>query len=372
MIKYKDMKQSSTTVKKKRRGKIKKFVHEHKVWSVVIILVAIILVIVLTAFIYFTAKASLLQRNNSNQISGDSGLGDDLSADTDGLPAGKIKEADGAIFKDDNVFNVMLIGTDERSKEFSTNARGDSCMIMSINKSTGKIKLVSFERATGVKILDGEYKGQYDWLTHSFRYGGPDLMMKEIRESYKIDVTHYVRTNIYTFMQLVDSVGGVDINLTKEEADYINNPKGTFAEGHIAEMHVQNKVQKVKVGTNHLNGATAMVYARCRAIDSDWHRVERQRNVIKSSVSNIKKLNPIELDSMLNNVLPLVQTNLSNQELANLMTISFNFHGIDDTTMTFPVKDTYGSMTGMGGRSMFATDFQKNSDILQQFLYGKS
>ncbi len=95
------------------------------------------------------------------------------------------------IYKDKNFFNILLIGTDERTKNFSDNARDDACMILSIGKKDGSMKLISLERGMGVPILDGKYKGQYDWLTHTFRYGGADLMMREVRECFKVDVERY-------------------------------------------------------------------------------------------------------------------------------------------------------------------------------------
>lgn len=279
-------------------------------------------------------------------------------------------EAEGEIFGDENIFNILLIGTDDRTKEFSDNARGDTCMLMSINKKTMAVKLISFERGMGVPILDGAYKGQYDWLTHTFRYGGADLMMREIRECFKIDVRHYVRANIYTFMQLVDSVGGVDIELTQEEADYINHPEGTYGESHIREMGVANQIQTVVPGVNHLNGATAMLYARCRYIDNDWHRVERQRNVIQAAIYQTQSLNLLELNSMLDHVLPMVQTNLTEKEITSLMLLAPRYQGITLEQMTIPADGTYGSMIGMGGRSMFSVDFNQNAQILQSFIYG--
>lgn len=347
------------------------FFKKHKVWSIIIIIIAVLLIVAACCFGFLYSKLSLLNRDNqsSSLTAQTSSNDDDTDVDTEGLDPSKIIEAEGEIFKDENVFNIMLIGSDERTKDFSDSARGDTCMILSINKTTGETKLVSFERGTGVKILDGEYKGQYDWLTHTFAYGGADLMMEEVRESYKVDVTHYIRTNIYTFMELIDSVGGVDISLTQAEADYINHPEGTYANGHINEMNVADKIQTVKVGENHLNGATAMLYARCRCIDSDWNRVERQRNVIKACANNLKNENLVELNSTFNTVLPLVQTNLTNSEILSLLTLIPKYNNIGDQTLTMPQKGTYGSMVGMGGRHMFAPDYQENSEILKKFLY---
>ena len=214
----------------------------------------------------------------------------DMDKATADLEEREIIEAEGGMYSSENVTNILLIGTDERSEQFSNNARGDTCMLLSLNKKAGTVKLVSFERGMGVPILDGQYKGQYDWLTHTFRYGGADLMMREIQECFKVEVNRYIRVNLSTFIDGIDAIGGIDIELTQAEADYINHPQGTYAEYHIAEMKIKDEVQQVKAGMNHLNGATAMLYARCRYIDSDWGRVKRQQKVIQAAVNQVKNL----------------------------------------------------------------------------------
>lgn len=343
-----------------------------------LVLVLIALLVIIGVF-YYKSKIGLLQYSDgtlSQQGSVDE-TDKELLAESAAMEEAlkdleekQAIEAEGDIFGDEDVFNILLIGTDDRTKEFSDNARGDTCMLMSINKETMAVKLISFERGMGVPILDGAYKGQYDWLTHTFRYGGADLMMREIRECFKIDVQHYVRANIYTFMQLVDSVGGVDVELTQEEADYINHPEGTYGASHIREMNVANQIQTVTPGVNHLNGATAMLYARCRYIDDDWHRVERQRNVIQAAIYQTQNLGLLELNSLLDEVLPLIQTNLMEQEITSLMLLTPRYQGITLDQMTIPAQGTYGSMTGMGGRSMFAVDFNQNAQTLKEFIYG--
>lgn len=350
--------------------------------TVVLVLAFVLAAILLLGAIglfYYHSKIQLLQYDdgtletqgtideNDEELLAESAA---MEQQTAGLEEKEIVEAEGEIFGDEDVFNVLLIGTDERTKDFSDNARGDTCMLLSINKETMAVKLVSFERGMGVPILSGYYEGQYDWLTHTFRYGGADLMMREIRECFKIDVDRYVRVNIYTFMQLVDSVGGVDIDLTQEEADYINHPEGTYGAGHIKEMNVADQVQEVTVGVNHLNGATAMLYARCRYIDNDWHRVERQRNVIQAAINQTKELSLLELNSLLDEVLPLVQTNLTEEEITSLLLLAPKYQGVTLDQMTLPAEGTYGSMVGMGGRSMFAPDFNQNAQILRTFIYG--
>ncbi|MGN1023339.1 MAG: LCP family protein, partial [Lachnospiraceae bacterium] len=120
-------------------------------------------------------------------------------------------KAEGEIFQDSSVYNILLIGTDDRTEKFSTDARGDTCILLSINKNTGKVTLASFERGTGVPVLWGPYEGQWDWLTHTFRYGGAQMMVEEIRDNYLVDVDRYIRINIRTLVKLIDAIGGVDI-----------------------------------------------------------------------------------------------------------------------------------------------------------------
>lgn len=261
------------------------------------------------------------------------------------------------------MFNVLLIGTDERVKEFSDNARGDSCILLSIDKKTMCVHLISFERGMGVPILDGQYEGQWDWLTHTFRYGGADLMMREIEECFKVDVDHYIRVNFNTFEQLVNAVGGVDIDLTELEAQGLNGQVRTNARTHT----------EVHAGVNHLDGYDALQYSRLRYIDSDWQRVQRQRNVIQEVIAQTKNLGLLELNNLLDTILPLVQTNLTEGDITSLaLSLAPKLSQVTVEQMTIPVEGTYGSMAGMGGRTLYAVDFETNAGILQDALYGET
>lgn len=322
-----------------------------------IIAIVLVLAIAVSAFIFIDSKLNLIQYSDGktgNSASIPSGEEDNVDLDLSGLekvnPQGL---PEGEIYKDKDVLNVLLLGTDERSVEFSDNARSDTMMLLSINRHDNTAKLVSLERGMGVPILEGAYKGQYDWLTHCFRYGGADLVMKEVRECFKVDVEHFVRVNFNAVMGIVDLLGGIDINLTAAEAEYLNT------------VHSKN----VTSGVNHLDGSTALAYARCRKIDSDWQRVNRQQTVIQACVNKLKNADIETLNSLLNKVLPMVQTNFTQGEIAKLMLWVPDFLGVQFERMTLPYKGTYGSMIGMGGRSMYAPDFSENSKILREFLY---
>lgn len=260
------------------------------------------------------------------------------------LPAAKAAE------EEKKALNILLIGTDERSNKFSTNARSDCMILVSIDREKHTVKLVSFERGMGVPVLEGEHKGQWDWLTHIFRYGGAKLLMKTLEECFEVEIDHYVRVNFQTVTNAVDAIGGIDLELTAAEADYFGRDSA---------------------GMHHLNGEETLEFARLRQIDSDWRRIERQRRVIIAVAEGLKSVGLKELKELAQHVLPLIQTNLSALEIGALVLYAPQFMKSEFSQLTIPQEGTYGLKTGMGGRSYFAADFEENGEILRKFLYGE-
>lgn len=271
----------------------------------------------------------------------------------------------GEIYRDKDVINILLLGTDDRSTEFEDHVRSDSMMMVSINTKKNTVKLVSFERAMGVPILEGQYKGEIEWLTHCFAYGNADLVMKELQACLLLDVNRYIRTNMLCFIELIDIVGGIDVDLSPAEAEYINT------NDHCGDVRDQiSGKQYAKPGVNHLNGTTSMVYARCRDVDSDWGRMGRQRNVVTKVFEKVQNMSPSQLNDAINKMMPLVMTNLTKGEMATLI---FELPGLTtDTveTMVIPEQDAMTERIGMEGRSVFWPNYSKNSKDLKEFLYG--
>ena len=272
------------------------------------------------------------------------------------LPASKIP-----VEKD--VLNILVLGTDERTKELNEAARSDSMILVSINKTDKTVKLVSFERGMGVPVLWGQYEGQYDWMTHIFRYGGAEMVCAVVEECFRVEVDYYVRVNFTTVKTAVDAIGGIDIELTRQEAGALNVTNAEWG------RYEQARLQE---GMNHLDGQSALLFARLRRIDSDWKRVERQRKVILATVDALKGSSIVKLNDLLDQVLPLVQTDMNTLQIAELMLYSPNFLNSEFDQMTIPKEGTYGGMRGMGGRGLFAVDFEVNSQILREFLYGEA
>ena len=162
----------------------------------------------------------------SDEVQEDNLISDE---EADMLGEAEVVLSDAEMMSDADIFNILLLGTDERTAKFSANARADSIMILSLNKKENAMKLVSLQRGMGFPVLEGQYEGEYDWITHLFRYGGADLMLKSIRQVLNVDVEYYVRVNAHTFSQLIDSVGGVDVELTATEAAGLNGEVRTNA-----------------------------------------------------------------------------------------------------------------------------------------------
>lgn len=349
--------------KKKKFGVLK------VILIILLILLLLVLAVVGLAYGYYRSKINMLQEDTP--VTGTLSTQDEIEInnnaqdyaeeiqnmlDSETLPTIEVTESTMSVKEDGEVINILLIGTDDRTRDFSTNARGDSCMLFSVNTHGDHpvISLVSFERGMGVPILDGQYKGQWDWLTHTFRYGGAELMLREIQECFKVDVDYYVRVNHHAFEAGIDALGGVDVYFDEAEATYFRN-------GHVS--------PDIYPGMNHLDGRLALAYSRLREIDSDWSRIQRQREVIFSALDQLKKMNLAEIDGLINELLSLVRTNLDEKTITKLLLLAPELMNAEFQQMTIPQKGTYGGMTGMGGRPLYAVDFETNAQILHDFIY---
>ncbi len=352
--------------------------------KIAVIVVGILVVLAAVVTLYVNGKLDLL-RYNDGSVSEMGEIGADEDQDLDGTGLTHTEDdmemVEGSPFSDDNVLNILLIGTDERTEavndadafthlnqldgtedttEFSDDARADSMILVSLDIKDHIIRLVSIERGTGVPILLDGYEDQYDWITHTFRYGGAKLTMKTVEQCFGVQVDHFVRINFNSFVQIVDAVGGVDIDITDLEAKALN------WEVPSNSMLIVNHVDP---GPNHFDGYTALQYARLRKIDNDWKRIERQRTVIQAVLDQVKSSSVVELDNLLNTVLPLIQTNFTKSEITALLVQLPGFLGCDVQQMSMPLQGTYGTRTGMDDRLMYDPDWIVNNKALQDFLY---
>lgn len=336
-------------------------------WAIVLlIIIAVLLLIVTVLWLYYNSKLNLIDYDDGSRPldTSTSYAIDNSELDIGDLPdapagqGGTIEILDGDIYSDSNVMNILLLGTDERTSEFNDNARADSIMVLSLNMKEHTMKLVSIERGIGVPVPGRND----DWITHTFRYGGAALTMQTVRDCFKLDVDRYIRVNFYAFEKAIDTIGGIDIEITQKEADGLNGKVYTNA----------TTEQEVVAGLNHLNGHDALAYSRIRYIDSDWKRIERQRKVIQAAIDQVKEVDIGTLNTLADTILPMVQTNLSKGEITSLLLEMPGFIGTGANLeqMTIPTEDTCWNSIGVDGRNMIGVDFEANAQILRSFFYG--
>jgi len=370
--------------KKSRTAKPEKPVSSGKRLTLIIVagVLAIIIAIIVSVLGFINSKLNKLDYNDG-KLQSTEGIElteeDRVDIDITGLEI--VDElpplSDLEIIDDDGVINILILGTDERDFEFSDVSRADAIMLMSLNTEDYTIKLVSIERALGVPVLEGENKGQVDLISHCFRWGGADLMMTEIEGCFRVKVDRYVRINLNAFIKIIDVLGGVDIELTETEAWYINTvARGGSVGGYLHHGFytgdAESEVTEMKPGVNHMSGVMALSYARLRGIDDDWHRIERQRNVVQACVYALKGADLGTLNKLCDEILPLVRTNFTKKEIAALLLKAPGFIGVEIEQMTIPAEGTYNAMYGAGsGDTVYAPIFEENALILRKFFYGE-
>ena len=256
--------------------------------------------------------------------------------------------------KDSDVVNILLIGTDSRSGNKEATGRSDSMMLVSYNSKNGTIKLVSLMRDSWVKI-NGTRWGR---LNTAFNSGGAGSLINTVNLCFDLDVQYYAAVSFSVFEELIDQIGGVTVNLTKQEASFINGKMG-------------RRVLEPKDGPVLLDGELALWYARCRAdSDGDFSRTARQRHLMEllyqsmKTDANLKKLSGIAsyaVENVTTNLSLDMMLQLGTSVLTSDMTIE-SYHLPFDGTWHYADKD---------GASVLSIDLEANAAELHRILYGE-
>ena len=267
-----------------------------------------------------------------------------------GLPA--LAESDG------EWMNVLLLGCDS----YTTNdrQRTDSMIILSVNQAAGRVKLTSLMRDTWIPVPGKKSSRK---LTELCFVGGPELTMRAVKESFGVDVDKYMLISMAGVAEVIDLVGGIEIDVTEAERKALN--KGLFDLSSLSGMEkLQESGEKV-----HLNGNQATAFARIRKIDSDYVRTGRQRTVLLAVADKLKGgADPATLLTITTTLLKYVETNLSLTDIMGLATLglSVDLSGVEEFRV--PVDGTYESGMYQGFWSI-RPNFTKNAALLHSFIY---
>ena len=251
-----------------------------------------------------------------------------------------------------NIINILLVGQDRQSEK---RARSDCMILVTVNKVKNTITFTSFLRDAYVQIPG--YKAHK--LCHAFQYGGFSLLNETLWVNFGVRVDGNLEVDFERFEELIDLLGGVDIDLTQKEVDYMN------ASGKWSELHK---------GMNHLDGEQALAYSRIKYIDSDYARTERQRTILLSLLNEYKSKSMVEMITLLEDILPLVTTNMEKDEIWSL---AYNvFPIVADATINTQQIPAHGTFKagnvrvreGLKGWFQYNIDFEANQKILQDIF----
>ena len=256
--------------------------------------------------------------------------------------------------------NIALFGVDSRDGDLGKGTRSDTIIIASINQDTQEIKLVSVFRDTFLNLGNDSYNK----CNAAYAQGGPEQAINMLNTNLDLDITDYVTVGFDGLIDAVDSLGGIEMEITEKEISHLNNYQLSMAK----KMGV-DYTPVDHTGRQVLNGMQATAYCRIRyGGGDDFRRAERQRDVLTAMMNKAKGASVSELTGMVDAILPEIQTSLGVNEIVSVLgsVASYNVVASDG----FPFEDSRaGADVGSKGSCVVPDDLEENVIALHEILY---
>lgn len=296
----------------KKKGTLKKSLR-----IVLIVLAAVVLCAVVAGAIYFENLLSLINRADDEVLEtmSDEQYQALMEAMKETIPegyegavmdAGDVDWGEEAetIENSDDIINILLIGQDRR--EGQGRSRSDTIILVTVNKPAKTLTLTSFMRDLYVQI-----PGRNDnRINVPYVLGGMKLLDSTLQRNFGVNVDGNIEVDFFGFIDIVELMGGIEIELTEAEANYMNeNFSWDVDDGSDKNWNLTAGVQK-------LTGSQALSYARMRKVgNSDYQRTERQRLVLSKLIEKAKSLSVAELNLLMQHALPMITTDMDNAQI---------------------------------------------------------
>lgn len=328
----------------RHKKKTKKKVRAGKVILILVIVLAILLMLFSGAALIMDHFLSKIDKAD-NSVIADGALDlepeeeEDIPEDALVLNPDEVEWADIEALEDNGLVNILLVGQDSRT---GARERSDSMILVSFNPETGETSLISFMRDLYVKMPEGY---QDNRMNSAYAYGGFPYLYEVLQSNFGVSCAGGFEVNFDGFKNVIDTMGGVDIELSAAEARYIGN-------GCVE-------------GMNHLDGTKALSYARIRKIDSDFNRTQRQRNVLQALFSKVKDSDLNALIKLLDTLLPMMKTDMEKTEIVGLlMKIAPMMSDMELEQYRIPMNGGYYDAT-IRGMMVLVPDLAKNQQYLR-------
>ena len=269
-----------------------------------------------------------------------------------------ILEKEDTIVQNNDIKNIALFGIDETE---GTAGRSDCIMILTIDNKHNKLKLSSIIRDSYVAIPTKEKK---DKINHAYAFGGPQLALKTLNENFNLNLDQFVTVNFSSLPKIIDSIGGITLDITNDELKYINDYIN-----NLNNINGTNSPNITTSGPQKIDGTQALAYCRIRYTDGgDFERSQRHRTVINQLIEKCKTIPVTQYPSLLDELLPLVHTNLESSEMLSL---AVNLNSLKNQPLLqdrFP-RDEDGNGKIIGGIYYYVFDEELTTKKIHEFIY---
>lgn len=251
--------------------------------------------------------------------------------------------------EDDHLINILLVGQD-RDLTRKGRQRSDSMILCSINPQTGKVAMISFLRDLYVQIPGGYSDNR---LNVPFVLGGFPLLDETLTTNFGVSIDANVDVDMTGFIAIINMLGGLDLELTSTEAEYMRNTWDVPA----------------VTGINHFDGKQTLWFSRIRKIGSDFGRTSRQREVLLAIFAKVKDLPVNELLTLLYDMLPYLTTDLTDSEILSLAYRLLPLvSSLEIETHSVPSRGTYTNAK-VRGMAVLLPDREKiRTQLVEEYL----
>lgn len=250
--------------------------------------------------------------------------------------------------------HYLLIGVDGWGLSEESGARSDAIVLVTFDYDQERVMLTSFARDCLVSPSYRMGMTKLNTLVRSTH--GDQTLVDYMEETFAVPIEGYFLVNFSGAADVINAVGGVEVQLTQEEAMHLNAEVGLYPENPLEE------------GSCRLNGAQAVAYMRCRTLDNDFGRQRRQSNVLRAAFRELTGLKPLEALALLDDLMGMYRTDMSLIEQASLVRNVLKLRYAQLETHSLPVSGTYKYGDDGRGGSGIVFDLEANRQQLWEWL----
>lgn len=260
---------------------------------------------------------------------------------------------------EDNTYTLLLVGSDAYGDE--NRGRSDTTILVQVDGASKTIRMASFLRDMYVKIPG---KGS-NRLNASYIWGGAALLRRTLETNFGVTADAYVEVNFERLVQVVDGIGGVEVEVSEQERRQVNSIL-KFYNVQIGDDESDQLLEES--GLVNLTGKQALCYSRIRKIDGDFQRTGRQRKVLEAAFRKVTQLSMAEISTLIMQNISAVKTDLTIFDAIDLIPLALRCKNATFEALAIPVSGSYKNTT-IDGMAVIRPDLKKNQQALKDFFH---